>query len=111
MSPVKLSGTVISTFIIGSSMIGLACCMPFVAACPPAISKDTPDESTGGKLPSTRVAFMSTTGYPATTPPFRAFLTPFSTEGMYSRGTTPPTMVSENSNPVPRGIGSTSIQT
>ena len=66
--------------------------MPLIRAWLPAISKDIPDESTEWKLPSTSVAFRSTMGKPATTPSVRDFTTPFSTEGMYSLGTAPPTM-------------------
>ena len=46
MSPVKLSGTVIRTFIMGSRRTGFACWIPLVRAWLPAISKETPEEST-----------------------------------------------------------------
>ena len=46
MSPVKSSGTVIATRIMGSSSVGDACCTPFVSAWLPAISKHMPEEST-----------------------------------------------------------------
>ena len=79
--------------------------MPSEKALLPAISNDTPDESTGWKLPSYSVAFTSTTGNPPITPASRALTQPFCTDGMNSLGTAPPTTLSSNSKPVPRGRG------
>ncbi len=76
----------------------------------PAILKAISDESTVWKEPSIREALKSTTGYPATTPSAIASTMPFSTAGMYCRGMTPPTILSANSKPLPRGRGSISSQ-
>ena len=46
--------------------------------------------STSWCLPSSRVARMSTQGKPYLAPFLHASRKPASTEGMYSRGTTPP---------------------
>src|SRR5438105_11188901 len=67
------------------------------------------EESTVWNLPSKSVTLTSTMGYPAATPSASVFTTPFSTDGMNWCGTTPPTILSTNSNPPPRSSGSTSI--
>jgi hypothetical protein len=52
------------------------------------------------------VAFIPTIGYPASTPLSRDSSNPFSTAGIYCLGTTPPTILSTNSNSVqdPAGV-------
>ena len=60
--------------------------------------------------PSYSVAFMSNIWYPASDAVIHGFLMPSSTAGMYSFGMAPPTILLTNSNPLPGGSGSTSIQ-
>ena len=52
---------------------------------------------------------MSTIGLPLITPVCIVLTTPFSTEPMNVLGIAPPKILSTNSNPVPRGSGSTSM--
>ena len=54
------------------------------------------------------MALKSTMGNPASVPSTIAFSTPFWTEGMYSRGTLPPTTRSSNVKPAPLSMGSSS---
>ena len=49
---------------------------------------------------------MSTIGKPISTPVSQTDLTPFSTPGMYSFGTVPPTILASNSLPLPVSFGS-----
>jgi hypothetical protein len=49
-------------------------------------------ESTSWNLPSTSATLKSITGKPASGPESITDLMPFSTPGMYSLGTTPPTI-------------------
>ena len=49
---------------------------------------------------------MSTIGKPISTPESHTDCTPFSTPGMYSFGTTPPTISLSNSLPAPASFGS-----
>ena len=52
MSPANSSGTVTSTFMIGSSSVGLACSMAFLKAMRPASLNDNSFESTSWYEPS-----------------------------------------------------------
>ncbi len=52
------------------------------------------------------VALTSTTGKPARTPEPSTLLTPFSTPGIYSFGTAPPTTFDSNEEPAPGSAGS-----
>ena len=81
------SGTVISTFIIGSSNTDLACLHPSLKAIDAAILNAISEESTSWYEPSTNVALKSITGYPASTPFIDASLKPSSTGLIYSFGT------------------------
>ena len=100
-----------STCIIGSKIAGSA----FLAASRKARDAATLNavslESTSWYEPSYNLALMSTNGYPARTPLSKASLSPASTDGIYSRGTTPPTIASSNSNPAPYSLGENSIHT
>ena len=82
---------------IGSSSTGLAISAAFLKAIEPAILNAISEESTSWYGPSTSVARTSTVGYPASTPASRADWMPWSTAGMYSRGTLPPLILSTNS--------------
>ena len=73
-----------------------------------AISNASTEESTSGKAPATRVALTSMTGKPASRPFSLADFRPFSTPGMYSLGTAPPTMADSNTKSVPGSPGSIS---
>ena len=99
-SPTWSSGVVTSTSMIGSRMTGPAFFMPSRKQALAAISKASADESTSWYLPSTRVYLKSTVGKPASTPVSACTLMPFSTAGMYSFGTAPPTTPFSNSMPV-----------
>ena len=61
-------------------------------------------------FPSYSVTRMSTIGYGVSTPSVICLTMPFSTLGMNWCGMAPPKILSTNSNPPPRGSGSTSIQ-
>ena len=63
--------------------------------------------STEWAFPSVNVTLRSTMGKPARQPRSAWARTPFSTLGMNCRGTAPPTTLSTNSKPPPRGRGST----
>jgi len=76
-----------------------------------AISNAIADESTSWKAPSVSVTFMSTIGKPINMPVSQIDLTPFSTPGMYSLGTEPPTISALNSFPLPISLGSRRIFT
>ena len=65
------------------------------------------DESTECDLPSKSSTRTSTTGCPCGPPEASASRAPFSTAGMYVRGTEPPTTESTNSKPPPGGSGET----
>jgi hypothetical protein len=67
----------------------------------PAISNVMPDESTECDEPSVNITDTSTTGYQATTPSTAALRMPFSTAGMKSFGTLPPTTFDPNVIPLP----------
>ena len=67
------------------------------------------EESTECAFPSNSVTRTPVIGYPASTPCSICARTPFSTDGMYCRGTTPPTILSTNSKPAAPGSGSTSM--
>ena len=95
------SGVSTSTAIIGSSRIGLARRMPSLNAIDAAIRNAFSFESTSWYEPSNSVTFTSTTGKPASTPFGSVSFSPFSTAGMYSRGTEPPLIASTNSKPLP----------
>ena len=111
ISPKLSSGTVIVTFIIGSRITGCA----FLAAARKAIEAATRNavsfESTSWYEPSYNLALISTNGYPARTPLAIESSNPFSTAGMYSRGTTPPTIAFSNSKPFPSSFGVNSTHT
>ena len=68
-------------------------------------------ESTSWYDPSNSVTFTSTIGKPASTPAGSVSFSPFSTAGMYSRGTEPPLTASMNSKPFPASFGSSLSQT
>ena len=105
------SGTVISTFIIGSNITALACLHPSLNAIDAAILNAISDESTSWYEPSTNVALKSITGYPAKIPLSAASLIPCSIGLIYSFGTAPPTILLSNSIPFPGSNGSISNQT
>ena len=84
---------------IGSRMIGLAFFMPSRKQALAAISNASALESTSWYLPSTRVYLKSTVGKPASTPVSACTRMPFSTAGMYSFGTEPPTVLFSNTTP------------
>ncbi len=86
------SGVTTSTFMIGSSRTEPPFCSASRVAARVAISKARTDESTSWKAPSMSVALRSTTGKPARTPSPTTDSMPFSTPGMYSFGTAPPTI-------------------
>ena len=81
----------------GSSSTGSARRAPSRIAMAPAILNAISLESTSWKDPSCNVARTLISGYPAITPLSICSSSPFPTAGMYSRGTTPPTMASTNS--------------
>ena len=110
-SPAVSSGTITSTLRIGSNSCGLASRIACLKPMLPAISNATPDESTEWELPSYSSTLMPTTGKPANTPCDAALRTPFSTEGMYSLGTLPPTTELENVIPASAPEGATRINT
>src|SRR5699024_12793254 len=62
-------------------------------------------------FPYTTLFRSSINGYPANTPFSMDSSIPCCTEGMYSRGTTPPTILFSNSKPAPASFGSNSTQT
>src|SRR5690625_1326044 len=72
----------------------------------PAILKAISLESTSWYDPSYSVALTSINGYPANTPFSMDSLIPCSTDGMYSLGTTPPTILFSKTNPSPGSRGS-----
>ena len=76
-----------------------------------AISNASADESTSWYLPSSSVYLKSTVGKPASTPVSACTLMPFSTAGMYSFGTEPPTTLFSNTTPSLRSSGSKAIFT
>ena len=97
--PTYSSGTVISTKVIGSNNTGRHLSLEALNAIPAATSKAIWLESTSWYEPNVNLALTSIVGYPAKLPLSKAFLKPFSTAGIYSRGITPPTISSTNSNP------------
>ena len=104
--PTKSPGVTTSTSMIGSSSFTPAFAQPSRIAEREAISKAMALESTSWKAPSYSVTFMSTIGKPISTPASHTLCTPFSTPGMYSFGTTPPTISLSNSLPLPVSLGS-----
>ena len=66
-----------------------------------AISNARTLESTSWNLPSISATLKSITGKPASGPLSMTDLMPFSTPGMYSFGTAPPTMRDSNEYPSP----------
>ena len=74
-----------------------------------AISNAMADESTSCEAPSISDSLISTTGKPAITPDVNWPSRPFSTAGMNSFGTDPPTMSFSNSKPTPGVAGSATI--
>ena len=90
--PVYSSGVITSTFMIGSSSFAPALRMPSRIHIRPAISNARTLESTSWNLPSSRATLKSITGKPARGPLSITDWMPFSTPGMYSFGTAPPTM-------------------
>ena len=80
--------------------------MPSLNAIDAAILNAFSFESTSWYEPSNSVTLTSTTGKPASTPFGSVSRRPFSTAGMYSRGTVPPLIASTNSKPLPGSCGS-----
>ena len=105
------SGTVTSTFIIGSNITDLACLQASLNAIEAAILNAISEESTSWYEPSTNVALKSITGYPASIPLSAASLIPSSIGLIYSLGTAPPTILLSNLIPLPGSNGSISIHT
>ncbi len=91
-SPIDSSGTITSTFMMGSNSTGEAPNTAFLKPIEPAILKAISEESTGRQDPIVQVTLISVTAYPARAPSSMASMTPFSTAGMYCRGMTPPTI-------------------
>ena len=109
-APTYSSGTRMDTSSTGSSSIGDAFSQASRRAARPAFWNAMSEESTGCALPSNSVTRTPVIGYPASTPASIWERTPFSTDGMNCLGTTPPTILSTNSNPAaPDGSGSTSM--
>ena len=81
-----------STFMMGSRSLAPARRSPSRMHIREAISNASTEESTSWNLPSTSAAFMSITGKPASGPESSTDWMPFSTPGMYSLGTVPPTI-------------------
>ena len=104
--PTKSPGVTTSTSMIGSRILTPALSQPSFIAERAAISKAIAEQSTSWKAPSYSVTFMSTIGKPISTPLSHTDLTPFSTPGMYSFGTVPPTILASNSLPLPVSFGS-----
>ena len=104
------SGTVTSTFMIGSNKTDLPCLHPSLNAIEPAILNAISEESTSWYEPSTTVALKSITGYPANIPLSAASLIPSSIGLIYSFGIAPPTILLSNSIPLPGSNGSISNQ-
>jgi hypothetical protein len=92
MPPVYSSGVTTSTFMIGSSSLAPAFLRPSRMPIRAAISKARTLESTSWNLPSISATLKSITGKPASGPLSMTDLMPFSTPGMYSFGTAPPTI-------------------
>ena len=109
-SPIASSGTVTSRSMIGSSRIGRAFASASLKPIDAAILNAISDESTSWYPPSKSVTRKSTTGEAVRMPRGMASRIPFSTAGMYWRGTEPPTISSTNSKPAPRASGSILIQ-
>ena len=105
-SPTWSCGVVTSTSMIGSRMIGPAFFMPSRKQAFAAISKASAEESTSWYLPSTSEYLKSTVGKPASTPVSAWTRMPFSTAGMYSFGTEPPTTLFSQEMPALRSAGS-----
>ena len=105
-SPTLSSGTVTSTFMMGSSRVGLAFSSAALNPKEPASLKAISLESTLWCLPSMQRTRTSTTGKPARMPWPMPSRQPFSTAGIRLRGMAPPTISSTNSKPPPRGSGS-----
>ena len=83
---------------------------PSRMACPVAVLNAMSELSTEWNPPSTSVTEISTTGKP-NGPFFAASSAASATAGMKFRGTEPPTILSMNSKPSPRGRGAMSIFT
>ncbi len=92
-------------------MTGLHLDAAFLSAIDAAILNAISLESTSWYEPSNSFALISTSGYPASTPRSSESSRPALTAGMYSRGTTPPTIAFSNSKPFPSSFGPNSIQT
>ena len=76
----------------------------------PAVWNAASEESTECALPSTRVTWTSTSGTRSALRPCSSWArTPFSTEPMNCDGTDPPTTLSTNCTPEPRGSGLTTM--
>ena len=76
-----------------------------------AISNASAELSTSWYLPSVRVYLKSTVWKPASTPVEDCIRMPFSTAGMYSFGTVPPTTLFSKTMPALRSSGSNTILT
>ena len=111
ISPKYSSGITTSTFIIGSKITGLHFLAASLRANDAATLNAISDESTSWYDPSNNLALTSINSYPANTPFAIESFNPASTAGMYSRGTTPPTIAFSNSNPAPGSFGVNSIHT
>ena len=111
ISPIYSSGVTTSTFIIGSRRTALAFGIASLKAALEAISNAITLESTSWNAPSTRVHLKSITGNPARKPVSVDDLIPFSTPGIYSRGTRPPTILLSKTTPLPLSRGSNSKTT
>ena len=96
MPPVYASGVTTSTFMIGSSSLAPARFSPSRIAARAAISKASTELSTSWWPPSISVTLKSITGKPASGPESITERMPFSTPGMYSLGTEPPTTLLSN---------------
>ena len=107
MSPKHSSGAETSTDMTGSRTTGRACATASLKTSRPATWKAMSFESTGCSLPSVMTALRSTTGCPAITPRSITERIPFSIDGQKLREMEPPKTSLENSNPPPRGRGST----
>ena len=111
ISPKYSSGITTSTFMIGSKITGLHFLAASLRANDAATLNAISDESTSWYDPSNNLALTSINSYPANTPFAIESFNPASTAGMYSRGTTPPTIAFSNSNPAPGSFGVNSIHT
>ena len=95
----------------GSSSTGRASRAASRMAIVPAILNAISEESTSWWLPSIRSTATSTSGNPASGPFSSDDCNPASTELMYSRGITPPRMLSANTYPSPGSDGRRLITT